>query len=309
MAAYYEEGIPHCSINAGNIMTDQPEATDVVLNDCDHTTICAQGARGGHPYRTGTWRFTSVEILKNPTKPHTIHDDVESTFWVLYYTSLHLFKVVSDPPNMYLFNEKTEVIGNDGHVRYYTGGIYKKQTLLYKEIQNVQFASGPLTNAIHRFADILSNYYFYHLTLSRSGYSTSASLDHDALEGIEKVDGIVTSFNLDAIISNEDSWPDCDDAVPHQFSQYVVMDFEFTYHEACPATTTHGVIPAPNHTIASSKRLFDEENLKENDSGQTAKRLKKDSYQAIENMKTGFVSRVMGVVTRKVRKLVEWRKT
>ncbi|KAI0073738.1 hypothetical protein K474DRAFT_1564579, partial [Panus rudis PR-1116 ss-1] len=38
--------------------------------------------------RAGTWRFMSVELLRRSDKPHSIHDDLESMFWVLAYISI-----------------------------------------------------------------------------------------------------------------------------------------------------------------------------------------------------------------------------
>ncbi|KZT19645.1 hypothetical protein NEOLEDRAFT_1183206 [Neolentinus lepideus HHB14362 ss-1] len=39
--------------------------------------------------RMGTLKFLSNAILKNPTKKHTIQDDLESSFWILLWTCLH----------------------------------------------------------------------------------------------------------------------------------------------------------------------------------------------------------------------------
>ncbi|KZT19671.1 hypothetical protein NEOLEDRAFT_1141819 [Neolentinus lepideus HHB14362 ss-1] len=39
--------------------------------------------------RTGTWQFISHALLQNPTKKHTIQDDLESSFWILLWTFLH----------------------------------------------------------------------------------------------------------------------------------------------------------------------------------------------------------------------------
>ncbi|KAI0089849.1 hypothetical protein BDY19DRAFT_88432, partial [Irpex rosettiformis] len=80
--AYHEFGILHRDISVGNVMLNMDFAG--ILNDWDHA-IRANVARQGHPYRTGTWQFMSIGILRNATKPHTIHDDIESAFWVFYY--------------------------------------------------------------------------------------------------------------------------------------------------------------------------------------------------------------------------------
>ncbi|KZT19636.1 hypothetical protein NEOLEDRAFT_1040092, partial [Neolentinus lepideus HHB14362 ss-1] len=39
--------------------------------------------------RTGTWQFISRALLQDPTKKHTIEDDLESSFWILPWTFLH----------------------------------------------------------------------------------------------------------------------------------------------------------------------------------------------------------------------------
>ncbi|KZT19627.1 hypothetical protein NEOLEDRAFT_1039253, partial [Neolentinus lepideus HHB14362 ss-1] len=39
--------------------------------------------------RTGTWQFISHALLQDPTKKHTIQDDLESSFWTVLWTLLH----------------------------------------------------------------------------------------------------------------------------------------------------------------------------------------------------------------------------
>ncbi|TFK46136.1 hypothetical protein OE88DRAFT_1668323 [Heliocybe sulcata] len=40
--------------------------------------------------RTGTWQFVSCQLLINPRKIPALQDDLQSFFWTLLYTGLHL---------------------------------------------------------------------------------------------------------------------------------------------------------------------------------------------------------------------------
>ncbi|KAI0809057.1 hypothetical protein BC629DRAFT_1085286 [Irpex lacteus] len=173
--AHHQSGILHEDISAGNIMLSQDFAD--ILDDWDHA------AREVHHYRTGTWQFMSTELLQNVTKPHRIHDDVESTFWVFYYISVHHFKIISGASNLDLFDEQRCVIEDDGEVRY-TGGMAKMGTLLNQEIQKFRFESQPLTRVLHKFADILRDHYKFQLFASDFDASISAVLESKAATGL-----------------------------------------------------------------------------------------------------------------------------
>ncbi|KAK7686002.1 hypothetical protein QCA50_010813 [Cerrena zonata] len=62
-----------------------------ILNDWDHAIIFGPRTKA-HEYRTGTWAFMSIKLLKYPGIPHEVHDDLESCLWVLIHLALHRFK-------------------------------------------------------------------------------------------------------------------------------------------------------------------------------------------------------------------------
>ncbi|KAI0089840.1 hypothetical protein BDY19DRAFT_941069 [Irpex rosettiformis] len=217
--AYHEGHVLHRDISIGNVMLNMD--FNGILNDWDHA-IRTSGAedREGHPYRTGTWQFMSVGILMNATKPHSIHDDVESTFWVLYYIALHYFECVSGQPNTQLFDEYIQTVKKNGQV-YYTGGSAKSSAIIHRQIQEIIFRSQPLTRAIHRFAEILRKYHFSQLLDDDDGPTIAKQMTNTGEKVVGEVDAIIQIFD-DAIASKD--WPPNDAALENQFPQQQVMD-------------------------------------------------------------------------------------
>ncbi|CAL1696085.1 unnamed protein product [Somion occarium] len=77
----------HRDISTGNIMIGKNGRG--ILNDWDQAIKLLSS--NAHTYRTGTWAFISVHLLRNPRKPHDVYDDLESAFWVLLSISLEYF--------------------------------------------------------------------------------------------------------------------------------------------------------------------------------------------------------------------------
>ncbi|KAI0089841.1 hypothetical protein BDY19DRAFT_905574 [Irpex rosettiformis] len=213
----HKEGhILHRDISLGNIMLN----TDFegILNDWD-LAIHTDEAKKGSSSRTGTWKFMSTRILMDETKPHTIHDDVESIFWVLYYVALHYFKISSGREKFYprVFDEYyVETIGpRSGHgpVRYVTGGNAKYSALAFRDIHKITFRNAHLTRVIHEFADLVGGYLlFRRLAEDRSrrvrNPQSVIEIQREWIKPIEEVDLIIKIF--DEEIAASEGWGEGD---------------------------------------------------------------------------------------------------
>lgn len=157
----------------------------------------------------------SIDILRFPKKVHTIHDDVESVFWVFYYTALHYFELASDTVtrgNVGLFDEQEVQVVQDGGKVVYQGGIMKLGFIAGSVMDEIKFNSSPITAALRWFAEDIKNYYG-----SRHGRPVAAASDYerhptggasksaeeDAQEAaknnaqkLEKVDGLIEIFDI-----------------------------------------------------------------------------------------------------------------
>ncbi|KAF8122089.1 hypothetical protein EV363DRAFT_1090547, partial [Boletus edulis] len=72
----------HRDLSPGNVVVD---GTGWLI-DWDLAKITTQPAR--QTSRTGTWQFMSLALLSNQDLPHTVQDDLESAFYVLFWTAL-----------------------------------------------------------------------------------------------------------------------------------------------------------------------------------------------------------------------------
>ncbi|KAH9482222.1 hypothetical protein JR316_0004319 [Psilocybe cubensis] len=92
----YKVGVLHRDISAGNIMITMDDKTHElrgILIDWDMCLLHNQrNSNINRKARTGTWAFMSARLLSstNASKPviHSLSDDMESFFWVLFYQVL-----------------------------------------------------------------------------------------------------------------------------------------------------------------------------------------------------------------------------
>ncbi|TFK45367.1 hypothetical protein OE88DRAFT_1218567 [Heliocybe sulcata] len=125
--------------------------------------------------RTRTWQFVSYQLLINPSKTHTLQDDLQSSFWTLLYTALKF--IPSSLSGMRLANMLKTVFDesrwDDGR-RSYVGGNEKLKIIMYGTYIKPNSIAGtppitfrdpetPLNNlvqalfALHHDWDIYSN--------------------------------------------------------------------------------------------------------------------------------------------------------
>ncbi|KAI0344305.1 hypothetical protein BDW22DRAFT_1427927 [Trametopsis cervina] len=214
LATFRDAHMLHGDISVGNIMLDAN--SNAFLNDWDYA-MSLSPENAGHVCRTGTWQFMSIGILTDPTKAHTIMDDVESCFWVFYYTALHHFKIISGWPRVDIFDEQKQQV-KAGRV-VFVGGYGKLAALTSGAILDIQFESRPMTDAIHGFSQILGEYYRALFAL-RDVWRRKAD-DAKAREELKTVSEKIESV-LDIIAIFDESlksteWPEDDDAIPDPF--------------------------------------------------------------------------------------------
>ncbi|KAI0689503.1 hypothetical protein BC835DRAFT_1282811, partial [Cytidiella melzeri] len=90
-----EHKILHRDISLGNVMLGDDvdengkESAIGQLGDWDHACALTPGEIYEHQkFRSGTWAFMSIALLRDNTKAHEILDDLESVFWTLLYGAL-----------------------------------------------------------------------------------------------------------------------------------------------------------------------------------------------------------------------------
>ena len=97
----------------------------------------------------------SIGLLRYPGKPHSIHDDVESVFWVLYHTALHYFKLKpgSRRPSLDLFDEQDQEQGDNGQF-IYKGGL-QKGAFLQEDVRRnkIKFESELITKVLSQLGE------------------------------------------------------------------------------------------------------------------------------------------------------------
>ena len=104
--------------------------------------------------KQGTWQFISVALLRKPTKPHDILDDIESCFWVLLYISFIHFELEKGVPRLGIFNEYSDEIDQYGNCHAMGG--QGKQSIL-QEMDGYQWKCRALDWIIHSMAYIFEN--------------------------------------------------------------------------------------------------------------------------------------------------------
>ncbi|KAI0702841.1 hypothetical protein BC835DRAFT_1410873 [Cytidiella melzeri] len=152
-------GLVHRDISLGNVMLNASTAAKGVLADWDHSgKMKLSEGEVYQRFRTGTWQFMSVAMLKSPMKSHETLDDFESVFWALLYGAMHRFDHATNGTfDMSIFDEKRSVKLPDGSVAY-IGGNGKKVAL--NDIKTaVRFKSLPLQTLICALAHEWKKYY------------------------------------------------------------------------------------------------------------------------------------------------------
>ncbi|CAL1708963.1 unnamed protein product [Somion occarium] len=205
--AYHDAKIFHRDISTGNIMISKSGRG--ILNDWDHAliVILRDTPQG---YRVGTWQFISVPLLRRPKKGHEVHDDLESSFWVLLYISFHYFKHTK-LVNVDFFNEYNEYSRNGSATRHAYGGL-AKAGFLYGGLPGVKWTCAPLNKLLHKFGDLFYQYHFYHGRQDREEHLASFT---DFQKRLDQVDSVLDLFDT-ALASDE--WPE-NDVLPDQYSR------------------------------------------------------------------------------------------
>ncbi|KAI0344314.1 hypothetical protein BDW22DRAFT_1355684 [Trametopsis cervina] len=228
LATFRDAHMLHGDISVGNIMLDAN--SNAFLNDWDYA-ISLSPENAGHVCRTGTWQFMSIGILTDPTKVHTIMDDVESCFWVFYYSALHHFKIINGWPRVDIFDEQKQQV-RDGRV-VFVGGTGKRAALTSGAIFKIQFESRPMTYAIRKFALILYKYYGaladlvfaeYHLERVQDGHKEAQDARKDLTKAqeelktiSEKIEGVLDIIAIFDESLKSTEWPEDDVAIPDPF--------------------------------------------------------------------------------------------
>ncbi|KAI0809023.1 hypothetical protein BC629DRAFT_1590123 [Irpex lacteus] len=175
----------------------------------------------------------SIDILQNARKAYSIHDDIESTFWVFYYTALHFFKIklygpIQGKPSLNIFDEIQTKTSADGEI-VYLGGDLKHAALTMNKIVTVEFECSPLTEALHEFASTLRKYHLW-----RGAINENERAPHEqAVCDMGKVDPLIDRFQ-ELIDTGE--WPKGDDAGEDQYKKKSELDKHIQFagaHEAC----------------------------------------------------------------------------
>ncbi|KAJ8488166.1 hypothetical protein ONZ45_g14062 [Pleurotus djamor] len=77
-------GILHRDISSGNILI-LPDGSGLLIDWDLAKEVAKLVGPGRTPERTGTWAFMSVKLSNQPHNLHSVHDDIESFFWVILY--------------------------------------------------------------------------------------------------------------------------------------------------------------------------------------------------------------------------------
>ncbi|CAL1708927.1 unnamed protein product [Somion occarium] len=211
-AAYHGAKIFHRDISTGNIMISKSGRG--ILNDWDHA-LKVNLRNTPQAYRTGTWQFISILLLRNPMKGHCVHDDLESSFWVLLYVSLHYFPHNLGPTfNVRFFDECSEeqdIGAEDGQTRELGGN--GKMGFLWDQLKHVEWQCAPLNKLVHAVGKLFNKYQLSHPSRNDEDDEDAEARFKAIQEKLEQVDVVLSLFDT-ALASDE--WPE-NDAVPDQF--------------------------------------------------------------------------------------------
>ncbi|CAA7269107.1 unnamed protein product [Cyclocybe aegerita] len=169
--ALHKCGILHRDVSVNNIMIGAGGRG--VLNDWDmakRVGIPGQTppppppeALKRHCYRTGTWYFLSALMLINPIKIHTLQDDIESFFYVIFYYGLHfLHHNLDDEEVQRIISKVFQESSYDHVLRQFTGGDGKRAMIMHRRYitQRFTFTDNPALS--HWFDDARKALASYH---------------------------------------------------------------------------------------------------------------------------------------------------
>ncbi|KAI0073596.1 hypothetical protein K474DRAFT_1710553, partial [Panus rudis PR-1116 ss-1] len=90
----------HRDVTPGNILISRTVKTiHGLLSDWDHSRTMED--RIPAIYRTGNWQFLSTSLYSNSSRDASIHDDLESVYWVLLFVALHHFQHEGPLPSFF----------------------------------------------------------------------------------------------------------------------------------------------------------------------------------------------------------------
>ncbi|KAK7688395.1 hypothetical protein QCA50_008768 [Cerrena zonata] len=189
--AFYKGTMLHRDLSKGNLMMTERRGTDEgpwgVLNDWDRATR----ADIDFPYRTGTWQFMSIALLRDATKLHDIFDDLESLLWVLLFFAVRNFKYTGKF-NMRVFNEATEVSDTENG-RIVLGGDWKL-TWLLQEVYKMGFVCKPLQDFFDSYSRLHLDHY-WKITFSKRNAEERKALEDFEAEILRDISQLVSHFD------------------------------------------------------------------------------------------------------------------
>lgn len=114
----------------------------------------------------GTWYFMSFPLLSGMRKGHTVHDDIESVFWILLYILLNNFKcnlVPGDYHVLALAYGETYMGGGGCEA----GGVTKSYLVTYHK-PIVFEGNTPLTDLVGEFREKVEEYHAWFSRFTRN---------------------------------------------------------------------------------------------------------------------------------------------
>ncbi|KAH8099798.1 hypothetical protein BXZ70DRAFT_941106 [Cristinia sonorae] len=197
-----------------------------VLTDSDHAIINKTGtvARERTPAsrRTGTWQYLSAGLASDPTKEHTILDDLESCYWVLLYQGIHYFRSTATVRALRIFDEhEPEEIPALNRMDFVGGDKKEKHFLIgptnYKYIRfNLQL----FEDLRARLASVFRRYYRASAHHDAEEYQAFCLLQANYLRTLGKT---MLQYVDEALQS--EAWPPSD-AIPDRFPQSTEAEAE-----------------------------------------------------------------------------------
>lgn len=149
-------------------------------------------------------------LLQNPRKGHEVHDDLESSFWVLLYTSLHQFEHnQASTLSLDFFNELNEHGEDDNSEDCHSYGGLAKKGFLCQRLMKVKWKCAPLDTLVHQLGEFFDLYHSYHARRHTDFISTFNDM-HNKIDQVN----IVLNFFDSALAS--DGWSE-NDVLPDQY--------------------------------------------------------------------------------------------